>query len=864
MKYLLYWFTHNRRILDIDTFSRIHVTTRFPLWVTLFLAVFAVVAAIYMYRRVRNLENRRRRILTTLRALVYIAMLFMVAAPQLRVEGEGRPAGPLPIILDRTDSMSLKDVYDAPRLNAALEVEKALTRHAKKGLGLIQFHYLYGDDVLPWNQEADPSEEAFDALDEETLAIQTQGAQTSIRKSIIDGLKRHRGVYSPGILIIGDGAHNVGELVDPAIAYLEKRNIPGYFIPIGQERPKDIALDHIIGEEIVFVDEKFKCFVSMQQTGFTGRDLEVRATFGSDTVPAKPVRAESEDEMTFPLEHTPKETGIFDLTVQIPADHEELTAENNVVTRKIRVIKDRIRILMIFGTPSWEFRFLQGAFERDRRVEHKVYLESVDPRIFKYKQKRFIEKLPEKKEDLFRNFDMVYISDISMRSLSPQFHEILEEFVVEEGGGLVIISDGTEVPYSLKGTALEKLLPVRIEAPIGRSSFKQEMFKPLSTKYFLTVAEEGQGNPMITFDVDRKRNQEIWDEFPPMFEVCPDAEMKPSGILLVSAIPEGETEGAPAIVYHTYGKGIVLYMGFDSTWRWRKEYGDRYFRDFWGKVVQFMGLPHLLGESAQSRIFLDRLEAHVGDRVVVTGSIRNKDYSPYLADSITATITREAERDLEIELPVVSGRPGIFRASYYPDVEGKMVFRLPNKLNAEPQELEVTKISREFLDSKVDIPLMKGVADKTKGEVFMETLVGSTNHLAAIEDSEGDDEEDDEEEPSAVAAFFRRFWVEMVGGDKDPEIREEERRQEIERKREKRETRLAEIRRDIETDGKNMFEEKKFLDAFAIHVLRTISDQRLPIAIDEKNSLWDTIGLMILALVLLGIEYFLRKRWFLD
>ena len=142
MKYLLYWFTRNRQVLDIEIFSDVRVTTRFPLWITLILAVLGIALAIYLYRRAKNLTTRRRRILTTLRALVHVSLLFLLAGPMLEIEGDGRPAGPMPVVVDRTKSMSTPDIAEQPRLRFALNVRQAIRDNADKGLGLKQIHYL--------------------------------------------------------------------------------------------------------------------------------------------------------------------------------------------------------------------------------------------------------------------------------------------------------------------------------------------------------------------------------------------------------------------------------------------------------------------------------------------------------------------------------------------------------------------------------------------------------------------------------------------------------------------------------------------------------------------------------------------------
>lgn len=831
MRRLLYWFTQNSRILDIDAFDDIGITTRFPLWVVLFLSVLAVLVTIFMYRKIKGLDSKKMKTLVALRAAAYIMMLLIIAGPKLHIQGKGRPEGPLPIIVDRTESMSITDVSGGPRLAAALKIEKSLEANAETGLGLQQVHYLYGDEMVPWDLATDPVEKDPVAPDilSVNLPARFQGTQTSVRKMIIDGLKQHGGAYIPGIVIIGDGAHNASELFEPAIDYVKQHHIPVYFVPTGQEKPRDIALNHVIGEEIVFVEEKFKFFVSMQQFGYTGRNLAVKGTFGADAVEIPNIRPEQDGAMTFPVEFTPQQTGLFDLTVKIPPVGEEVTVENNTVTHRVRVIKDRIRILLVFGGPSWEFRFLNGAFDRDRRVQHKSYLQSVDPRIFKYNQSKFIENLPTVPAELYRNYDMVMVSGIDMHTLPPDFLKILRTFIIGEGGSLVVISDGSEVPYSLKGTVLEQLLPVRIPQPVGSANFSQETFKSMATPYKLKIAEEGNGNPLVSFDVDLKRNENIWDSFPEMFEVCPEAEVKPSGIVVVEQRPVGSEEAVPAIVYHTIGKGMVLYMGFDATWRWRKEVGDRYFRDYWGKVAQFMGFPHLLGESAPSRLYVDRLEANIGDRIVVSAVVRNKDYSPLMADRITVSLKHDAENPTEMDMPVVSGRPGIYRASFYPDTEGKYVIALPPVFTADSCEIRVSRVSREFQQSGVDVPLMRQVSGDTGGHVFTETLSGAAVSAESAQT---------EQEPGSAAK------IDKAAADRESELKQ--------------------IRQEIEKKEANPLDDSGFLDKLSRHVLLTIAEQRPTTTILEENSLWDTVGFMLMSLILLCVEYFFRKRWYVD
>ena len=53
----------------------------------------------------------------------------------------------------------------------------------------------------------------------------------------------------------------------------------------------------------------------------------------------------------------------------------------------------------------------------------------------------------------------------------------------------------------------------------------------------------------------------------------------------------------PLIALRRYGKGTVVFVGLDETWRFRKEVGDTYHRTFWAQAVQHLGPPRgLLGQ----------------------------------------------------------------------------------------------------------------------------------------------------------------------------------------------------------------------------------------------------------------------------
>src|SRR5690606_22735530 len=96
----------------------------------------------------------------------------------------------------------------------------------------------------------------------------------------------------------------------------------------------------------------------------------------------------------------------FVLEVKVPARANEILAENNQDLRRIRVVDNRIRVLLVEQSPRWEFRYLQALLMRDRRVELKCVLFDGDPAIARAPDSPYLEAFPSGREELFA-YDVV-------------------------------------------------------------------------------------------------------------------------------------------------------------------------------------------------------------------------------------------------------------------------------------------------------------------------------------------------------------------------------------------------------------------------------------------------------------------------
>ena len=612
----------------------------------------------------------------------------------------------MPVVVDATESMGIRDgAGDTDRLAEAVKLARELKKNAPATADLKLAFYLYGGGL----KEFDPDQGT----------VTPSGDFTSINQMLEKSLERQQEGGCPGVLLLTDGAHNTAEAAERAGDLLARRGVPVYAVGFGQEKAKDIGIAAIVGEDVVFLDEKSQAYVILNVMGCAGKMVHLRLTLGDREVYSIDKVLEKDGEVSLPVDYIPKEKGRFPLKAEITPLDGEVTRENNVFIKNLRVIDEKIRILLIAGQPSWEYRYLAGAFERDKRVDLKIFLDSADRRARGAGNARlFIPAPPAKRDLLNQNFDLVIMTRIHpVRDLPEGFPAALAEWVENDGGGLVVLSDPEFIPVTMRGTPYEKLLPVEI-GPTPARGYKEELLVPLLTPYPLDLTEDGRSNPLVTFSGDREENRKTWTELSPPYWFYRPGKIKASAISLVTAGRRGEAARTPVILNHTYGKGPVIFLGLDSTWRWRREFGDRYFRDFWGKVVQFTGLPHLLNESSRSSLTVASENVEAGEVVGVRARLSNPDLRPYVSqDPVELQVTENGVSKI-LPLAPAPDRPGFYKADYVPSAAGTVVMTLPDRFGAKPLDLRVSARRREFQAPGLNQPLLDNLCGATRGHYF--------------------------------------------------------------------------------------------------------------------------------------------------
>ena len=510
-----------------------------------------------------------------------------------------------------------------------------------------------------------------DAVGKETF----QDSQTDLGGALDRAVRDLRGSAAAGIVVFTDGNHNAGP-VKPAAAAEQaaKWSIPIYPVGLGLAKARDLQIASFLSSDVLIVNDPAQIDGALVHSGYGGGEsagnlssVFVELRQGNEVVARKQVKLTSEQgEEWFQLSFTPRTKGIFDYTLSVETQPDELIGENNSKLKRIRVSDDPIKVLVVEEAPRWDFRFLKGAMTRDKRFALKVWVREADGAMLaRGGMPEYLARFPDKREDLFK-YDVIVLGDVPAKAFTKDQLHMLENYVTE-GGGLMFAAGMQYNPATYAGSELEPLLPVAIEgsgasnrgsagggAPGADPSSAAgadallDLFKPLVQPFQAEITPEGQDSPVCRLaesggsELPYLANAAAWRRLPAFYWFYPTSGLRSKAarsLVEIVGTPVLDGHKTPLIAYQQHGRGLTLYLGTNSTWRWRDIVGGRHFDRFWGQAIKFLGETHRRGGSPRVRVEVASDSFAVGNPITVTATVLDRSYQPSRAAAQIARVT---------------------------------------------------------------------------------------------------------------------------------------------------------------------------------------------------------------------------------
>lgn len=416
--------------------------------------------------------------------------------------------------------------------------------------------------------------------------------RTDIRLPLTRGLETSgpEGSRILGVVLLTDGQHNTEDSPVPKALELGERKLPILAVPLGpREAPSDIALAAVKAPPTVFKDVDANVEARYKISGLPAQDIVVTLQPPGQPVLEKTIHHDGKDRYhTVRFQVRMNQPGTQTLTLQARPVDGEITTDNNGQPVVIQVADDKARVLLVDSEARWEYHYLASALLRDRAVQTQSVLFH-QPRLNLIAEEELrklgnpLLTLPTE-ADAYTGFECIVLGDVSSSQLSLAERTRLEKYVADSGGTLVIVAGKRAMPLEFTGPddPLARLLPIEeprlIDSPEG---------------FRVALSPEGRLTPFMQLEDTAEASAFRWAALPPHYWGVV-GKPKPGAVILATPTPvtpaarkrDGAAD-AGLIVRQNYGFGRVLYVGLDSTWRWRFKVGDVYHHRFWGQGIRW-------------------------------------------------------------------------------------------------------------------------------------------------------------------------------------------------------------------------------------------------------------------------------------
>lgn len=636
------------------------------------LTALALLIAWWSYRNVGGISHVKRYILIGLRTLGIALIGFLLLEPLLTVFGQKTTGDKLGVLIDLSASMNINEASGRRWAKAEAAFTKAMPSN-------IQTRYFGFSDTLV-NLGRLPDSASFDGQATD-LAM---GLRMPLAESNED---------IGAILVIGDGAYNIGE--DP-IKVSGMLNIPVYSLVVGDViSRKDVLISKINYQPIAYINTETLIQVEFGTTGFAGQFAQLEIRDGRKTLVSKRVTlpadgASATEEFKFNI----PEEGVRLLEASITAFPDESYKDNNSRHFRMKFLQDKIRILLMSSHLDWEVSFLKRGLESDQHIEIKT--------AFGDRQGNFnVSDLPMTPEG-WSNLDLVIVINSSAGALGSHINELIAA-VKAKTGFLFIAGADSRV---LQINSWKEILPIDIDNRANQ----------IPGEYWPEPLEMPRAKAIL--DIEGL----AWEKQPPLRYMIAPVTLKSSSWVAMD-ISGSNKERWPAIVAGNYGQGKTIAM-LGYPW-WNRQFKPatdpleiKRIQQFWGNLVRWLVTRDDLDKF---NVSTDKAVYKLGEPITISATVFDDNYNLVSGARISLMIADSAGVKQEFQL--APEQPGRYKGEYGTPSAGSYSFSAAavsgsDTVGKKQGSFVVEAASLEMENPSANYALMRRISEITGGKSY--------------------------------------------------------------------------------------------------------------------------------------------------
>jgi hypothetical protein len=722
-------------------------------------------------------------LLTLLRTATFVGLLFLYLQPQWRCSKEIVHNSRVLLLVDTSMSMNRVDgeregaaaapggVTRLQQVAAALEQTDFLARlRQTHDVVVHQFNNALERDRVVALDKIDEQQPA-DALQPEDKAprlhrgddeadsteappgapsgppvwrevLQPRGTETRMGEALEQLIRDERNSPIAGIVVISDGGQNAGVSPELAVEMARQARPPLNIHTIGvgsERRPATVRVYDFKAPARAYPGDRYTVTGFVQGQGLAGRTVQVEllsreSQAGKDAlqrgkgqrIDGRPVTLAGDGEiLPVKFELSSEKTGRRTLCFRVQAPPGDTSPLGKFLEAEVEVVDRKNHVLLLAGGPMRDYQYLRTLLYRDRTTTVDILLQSGQEGISQEANK-ILDEFPAQRDELYA-YDCIVGFDPDWKALGPGQVDLLESWVGDQGGGLIVVAGPVHNGRAVEGwiqdpekVKIRNLYPVEFHRYL---SARTSMTYAASEPWPLEFTREGAEAEYLWLGETAAASARAWADFPGVFGFCPVRGPKPGATVLARFSDPRTAQAGKQPVYFAeqfYGSGRVFYMGSGEMWRLRRVEATA-FEQLYTKLIRHVSQGRLLRQSTRGVLLVGQDHYLVGSTVEVRAQLTNSRLDPLGLPGVSLQVSRNGGVPASVKLLADPSRAGTYLGQFPVLKEGEYRLELPIPESREEvltRSVHVVMPKLEEENPQRNTALLRQIAAKTDGTYY--------------------------------------------------------------------------------------------------------------------------------------------------
>jgi hypothetical protein len=651
-------------------YEKISLTFSFNYLFLLLALALLVLYSVYTYRyTVPSVNPTKKNILTALRALGLLLIIFIVFEPKLSLSKK---------VVIKPRNLIYIDNSRSIRIDDGTKREE----HVKNFMADISAGKLNGTSGI-FTFGSKVKEARADSLDK----LNFSEGSTNF-SNIFSGIKKDEQNIS-AITIISDGV--ITEGTNPVFT-AEKMGIPVFTIGIGDStRRNDVEIKNVLYNEYIYAGTPTSLLISIANKGFAGKSVTLSLSENDKPVEQKNIILNEDGVQNEEFIYTPKDGGEKKISVVVSPLEGEFTTANNKKVFYINVLSNKIKVVILSGAPSPDMAILKTVLQSDENL-------SVNSLTYIAPGKTVEKNNPEKITD---SADIFFMVGFPSKEVPD---DIIKRVLAKNKPFFFVLTDAVD---------LNKL-------------------KYFQNDLAFTINRTGQGflevQPYVSLNQTKnpllqnnfQDNINAWNNLPPALQVNSEYIAKPEAEVIARIKVNNIPLNSPLILTKRIGgKRSVTVMAKD-IWRWKLQTAVKdldLFDRFISNSVKWL---HSSNEEKQVKIKTSKKIYALGEEIEFSGEVYDELFNPVSDAEVTVNIS-EGNQKNEIKLTPLGS--GLYEGKFQGNNPGDYSFsgsaiEGQKKLGTDVGKFNIGEIDIEMMDPRMNYEFLSSLAGQTGGKFF--------------------------------------------------------------------------------------------------------------------------------------------------